>query len=54
MDIAYKTIYLHTFSFSGAGKVFKPYYKKANQPLLRTEDFLLVKKWIVENMDFRP
>ena len=53
VDIAFKTIYLHTFSFSGAGKTFKRYYKKANIPPLRTEDFLLVKKWIVENMDFR-
>ena len=53
VDIAFKTIYLHTFSFSGAGKAFKRYYKKANLPPLRTEDFLLVKKWVVENMDFR-
>ena len=53
VEIAFKTIYLNTFSFSGAGKAFKRYYKKANLPPLRTEDFLLVKKWIVENMDFR-
>ncbi len=53
VDVAFKTVYLHTCSFSGAGKAFKRYYKKANLPPLRTEDFLLVKKWIVENMDFR-
>lgn len=53
VDIAFKTIYLHTFSFSGAGKAFKRYYKKANIPPMRTEDFLLVKKWVVVNMDFR-
>ena len=53
VDIAFKTIYLHTFSFSGAGKAFKRFYKRANLPPLRSEDFLLVKKWIVENMDFR-
>ena len=53
VDIAFKTIYLHTFSFSGAGTAFKRYYKKANIPPLRTGDFLLVKKWIVENIDFR-
>ncbi len=53
VDIAFKTIYLHTFSFSGAGKAFKRYYKKANLPPLRIEDFLMVKKWVVENMDFR-
>ena len=53
VDIAFKTIYLHTFSFAGAGKAFKRFYKRANVPPIRTEDFLLVKKWIVENMDFR-
>ena len=53
VDIAFKTIYLHTFSFSGAGKAFKRFYKRANLPPLRSEDFLLVKKWIIENMDFR-
>ncbi len=53
VDIAFKTIYLHTFSFSGAGKAFKRFYKRANLPPLRSEDFLPVKKWIVENMDFR-
>ena len=53
VDVAFKTIYLHTFSFSGAGKAFKRFYKRANLPPLRTEDFLLVKKWVVENMDFR-
>ena len=53
VDVAFKTIYLHTFSFSGAGKAFKRFYKRANLPPLGTEDFLLVKKWVVENMDFR-
>ena len=53
VDIAFKTIYLHTFSFSGAGTAFKRYYKKANLPPLGSGSYLLVKKWIVENMDFR-
>ena len=53
VDIAFKTIYLHTFSFAGAGQSFKRFYKRANVPPLRTSDFLFVKKWIVENMDFR-
>ena len=53
VDIAFKTIYFHTFSFSGAGKAFKRFDKRANLPPLRSEDFLMVKKWIVENMDFR-
>ena len=53
VDIAFKTIYLHTFSFAGAGQSFKRFYKKANVPPVNTSDFLFVKKWIVENMDFR-
>ncbi|MHB1708746.1 MAG: DNA adenine methylase [Thermoplasmataceae archaeon] len=53
VEIAFKTIYLHTFSFSGAGKAFKRSYKRINVRPVRTEDFLLVKKWVVENMDFR-
>lgn len=53
VEIAFKTIYLHTFSFAGAGQSFKRFYKRANVPPLRTSDFLFVKKWIVENMDFR-
>lgn len=53
VDIAFKTIYPDTFFLSGLGKTFKRFYKKANIPPLRTEDFLLVKKRVVENMDFR-
>ncbi|MCL4479947.1 MAG: DNA adenine methylase [Candidatus Thermoplasmatota archaeon] len=53
VDVAFRTIYLHTFSFAGAGKAFKRFYKRANVPPVRTEDFLFVKKWIVENMDFQ-
>ena len=53
VEIAFKTIYLHTFSFAGAGQSFKRFYKRANIPPINTVDFLFVKKWIVENMDFR-
>ena len=53
VGVAFKTIYLHTFSFAGAGNAFKRFYKRANVPPVRTEDFLFVKKWIVENLDFR-
>ena len=53
VEIAFKTIYLHTFSFAGAGQSFKRFYKKANIPPVNTADFLFVRKWIVENMDFR-
>lgn len=47
VDMAFKTIYPHTFFLSGAGKTFKRFYKKANIPPLRTEDFLLVKKGLL-------
>ena len=53
VEIVFKTIYLHTFSFAGAGMNFKRFYRKANVPPLRTESFIHIKKWVVENMDFR-
>ncbi len=53
VDVAFKVIYMHTFSFAGNGDAFKRFYKRANVPPMRIENFLLVKKWIVENMDFR-
>ena len=53
VDIAFKTIYLHTFSYAGTGTSFKRFYSKVNVPPLKTDYFLRVKKWIVENMDFR-
>lgn len=53
VDIAFKTIYLHTFSYAGAGTSFKRFYKKANIPPLKTDNFFRVKKWVVESQDFR-
>ena len=53
IEIAFKTIYLHTFSFAGAGTNFKRFYQKANVPPLKSDSFIHIKKWIVENMDFR-
>ena len=53
VEIAFKTIYLHTYSFAGNGVTFKRFYKKANVPLLRTETFFHIRKWVVENMDFK-
>ena len=53
VEIAFKTIYLHTFSYAGTGTAFKRFYSRVNVPPLKTDYFLRVKKWIVENMDFR-
>ncbi len=53
VDIAFKKIYLHTFSYAGSGTSFKRFYSRVNIPPLKTDYFLRVKKWIVENMDFR-
>ena len=53
VEIAFKTIYLHTFSYAGTGTAFKRFYTKANVPPLKMDYFLRVKKWIIENMDFR-
>jgi site-specific DNA-adenine methylase len=53
MDAAFKTIYLHTFSYAGTGTAFKRFYRKANVNSLRLDHRLSFKKWIVENMDFR-
>ena len=53
VDIAFKTIYLHTFSYAGTGTSFKRFYSRVNVPPLKTDYFLRVKEWIVENMDFR-
>jgi hypothetical protein len=52
-DIALVTIYLHAFSYTGAGNLFKRFHKKSNISLLRTEEFILVMKFVVENMYFR-
>ncbi len=53
MDVAFKTIYLHSYSYAGNGTAFKRFYKKVNMPPLKIEYFLRVKKWIVEGVDFR-
>ena len=53
VDIAFKTIYLHRFSYAGTGTSFKRFYSRVNVPPMKTDHFLKVKKWIVKNMDFR-
>ena len=53
VEIAFKTIYLHTLSYAGTGTAFKRFYSRVNVPPLKIDYFLRVKKWIIENMDFR-
>lgn len=53
VDIAFKTIYLFTYSFSGMGTSFKRYYKKASIQKFKLNDFFIVQNWIIENEDFR-
>jgi len=53
VDIAFKTIYLHTFSYAGTGTSFKRFYSRVNVPPLKVDYFLRVKKWVIENLDFR-
>ncbi len=53
IDIAFKTIYLHTYSYAGTGTSFKRIYSKAHVPKIRVDYFLKVGDWIIENMDFR-
>jgi len=53
VDVAFKTIYLHTFSYASTGTAFKRLYKRAHIPVFRFDSFIEVKKWIFENKDFR-
>jgi len=53
VDVAFKTIYLHTFSYASTGTAFKRLYKRAHIPVFRFDSFMEVKNWIVENKDFR-
>ena len=53
VDVAFKTIYLHTISYAGTGTSFKRFYSRVNVPPLKVDYFLRVKKWVEENMDFR-
>lgn len=53
VDIAFKTLYLHTHSFASAGRLFRRQYAKANIKKVNTENFLLVYDWNIDNLDFR-
>jgi len=53
VDVAFKTIYLHTFSYAGTGTAFQRFYRRANVHSLRLDRHLSFRKWVVENRDFR-
>jgi len=53
IDIAFKTIYLFTHSFSSMGTSFKRYYKKASIQKFKLNDFSFIQNWVIENEDFR-
>ena len=53
VDTAFKVLYLQTYSFMGDGSTFGRYFKGWKNKRFQIENFIYVKSWIVENMDFR-
>ncbi|MEM3846259.1 MAG: DNA adenine methylase, partial [Candidatus Parvarchaeota archaeon] len=54
VDTAFKVLYLQTYSFMGDGTTFGRRFKgHKGVPRFHIENFLYVKDWTVENMDFR-
>ena len=54
VDTAFKIFYLQTYSFMGDGTTFGRRFKgQKGVPRFHIENFLYVKDWTVENMDFR-
>ena len=53
VDTAFKVFYLQTYSFMGDGSTFGRYFKGHKKKRFYLDDFVYVKDWIVENMDFR-
>ncbi|MCL4447872.1 MAG: DNA adenine methylase [Thermoplasmatales archaeon] len=54
VDTAFKVFYLQTYSFMGDGTTFGRRFKgHKGVPRFHIENFLYVKDWTVENMDFR-
>ncbi len=53
VDTAFKVLYLQTFSYMGDGSTFGRYFKGHKEKRFRIEEFIHVRDWIVENMDFR-
>ena len=54
VDTAFKVFYLQTYSFMGDGTTFGRRFKgHKGVPRFHIENFLYVKDWTIENMDFR-
>ena len=54
VDTAFKLIYLQTYSFMGNGRSFGRRFKGNTQMSRFTlENFVYVREWAIENMDFR-
>lgn len=53
IDMAFKTIYLHTHSYLADGKSFGRRFTGKQISRFTIENWLLVRDWIVENKDFR-
>ncbi|MEM4067854.1 MAG: DNA adenine methylase [Candidatus Micrarchaeaceae archaeon] len=54
VDTAFKVLYLQTYSFMGNGTTFAMRFKSHKEvPRFHIKNFIYVKNWTVENMDFR-
>ena len=54
VDTAFKVFYLQTYSFMGDGTTFGRRFKgHKGVPRFHIENFLYVRDWTIENMDFR-
>ncbi|MEM3448701.1 MAG: hypothetical protein QXP38_07465, partial [Nitrososphaerota archaeon] len=54
VDTASKVLYLQTYSFMGDGTTFgRRFEGHKGVPRFHIENFVYVKDWTVENMDFR-
>ncbi|MEM0050489.1 MAG: DNA adenine methylase [Candidatus Bathyarchaeia archaeon] len=53
VDTAFRLIYLQTYSFAADGETFGRKFKGHKLDRFRIEDFVYVRDWVIENMDFR-
>ena len=53
VDTAFKVLYLQTYSYMGDGSTYGRYYKGHRVKRFSIENFIYVRDWVIENMDFR-
>jgi len=53
VDTAFKVLYLQTYSYMGDGSTYGRYYKGHKVKRFSIENFIYVRDWMIENMDFR-